>query len=271
VYPVLKFVFTKTARYPGLEVEHYQIMRNLRTLFINFKYRGFLMTLLGLAAAICGKAKIPFLQEYRFNKQNLRESGLDTDGIVEPAMMDIPDEFRASACRYEAASDYEFRHVLERLHIDYSAYHFVDYGSGKGAILASAARYPFKSVTGIEISGALHQTATQNIAKMKERDMIRAGSLTSVHSDAASYSLPAAPHVIYVYNSFGPEVLQEVLDRILEDLCNVAEPVYFLYNNPMHHKVLEERPEFQRMSKSFGGKWLIFVRPGNSDEYKKTG
>ena len=87
---MLKFVFTKTARYPGLEVEHYQIMRNLRTLFINFKYRGFLMTLLGLAAAICGKAKIPFLQEYRFNKQNLRESGLDTDGIVEPAMMDIP-------------------------------------------------------------------------------------------------------------------------------------------------------------------------------------
>ena len=165
---MLKFVFTKTARYPGLEVEHYQIMRNLRTLLVNFKYRGFLMTLLGLAATICGKAKIPFLQEYRFNKQNLRESGLDTDGIVEPAMMDIPDEFRASACRYEAASDYEFRHVLERLHIDYSAYHFVDYGSGKGAILASAARYPFKSVP----AHSLLFTATQRVIPCRRRHML---------------------------------------------------------------------------------------------------
>tara|TARA_R110000787_G_scaffold59662_10_gene135245 strand:+ start:11687 stop:12502 length:816 start_codon:yes stop_codon:yes gene_type:complete len=271
VYPVLKFVFTKTARYPGLEVEHYQILRNLRTLLVNLKYRGPIMTFLGLAANFCARAKIPLLQEYRFNKQNLRESGLDTDGIVETAVMDIPDEVRASACRYEAASDYEFRHVLERLHVDYPAYHFVDYGSGKGAILAAAARYPFKSVTGVEISGALHQTAMRNIAEMKQRHMIRAGALTSVHGDAASYSLPNAPHVIYVYNSFGPEVLQKVLDRISEDLRDIEEPVYFLYNNPMHHNVLEKSQEFHRMSKSFGGKWLVFIRLSNSDILRKTG
>ena len=266
MYPVLKFVFTKTARYPGLEVEHYQILRNLRTLLVNLKYRGPIMTFLGLAANFCARAKIPLLQEYRFNKQNLRESGLDTDGIVETAVMDIPDEVRASACRYEAASDYEFRHVLERLHVDYPAYHFVDYGSGKGAILAAAARYPFKSVTGVEISGALHQTAMRNIAEMKQRHMIRAGALTSVHGDAASYSLPNAPHVIYVYNSFGPEVL-----RISEDLRDIEEPVYFLYNNPMHHNVLEKSQEFHRMSKSFGGKWLVFIRLSNSDILRKTG
>ncbi|MEX1037213.1 MAG: class I SAM-dependent methyltransferase [Sneathiella sp.] len=240
-------------------------------MLVNIKYRGLLMTCLGLLANICAKIKIPLLQNYRFNQQNLRESGLDTAGIVETAMLDIPDEFRASACRYEAASDYEFRHVLERLHIDYSDYHFIDYGSGKGAILASAARYPFKSVTGIEISGALHQTAMQNIAEIQRQGKICANSLTSVHSDAASYSLSAAPHVIYVYNSFGADVMQKVLDRISADLRGVQAPVYFLYNNPMHHQVLEESPEFHRMSKAFGGKWLTFIRPGNSSEFRKTG
>lgn len=258
---MLRFVFTKTARYPGLEVEHNQFRRSLRTLFVNLKYRGIGRTILGLLAIACAKANIPYLQDYRFYRQNIRESGLDTDGIVELDELDIPEELRSSASRYEAASDYEFRDVLEKLHIDCSAYNFVDYGSGKGAILAAAARYPFQSVTGIELSGDLHQVALQNIEEMKQRDMVRAGALTSIHGDAAGYTLPPVPHVIYVFNAFGPEVLRGVLDRISVDLADVREPIYFLYNNPMHHKLLEISPEFDKLSNAFGGKWMVFARP----------
>ncbi|MDF2367535.1 class I SAM-dependent methyltransferase, partial [Sneathiella sp.] len=209
----------------------------------------------------CAKAHFPILQDYRFYQQNMRESGLDIGGVVELDMLDIPDEMKASAQRYEATSEYEFRHILERLHIDYSNYHFIDYGSGKGAILAAAARYPFKSVTGIELSGALHHTAEQNIAEMKRRKRVRSGTLTSIQGDAASHALPPVPHVIYVFNAFGPEVLQGVLDRISADLADVREPIYFLYNNPMHHTLLEASPEFDKLSNAFGGKWMVFARP----------
>lgn len=259
---MLRFVFTKTARYPGHEVEHNQFMRNLRTLAVSIKYRGLRRTVLGLLANIFAKARLSLLEEYRFFKQNIRESGLDTTGIVECDKLDIPDERRGSARRYEASSDYEFRYVLEKLHIDYSNYHFVDYGSGKGAILAAAARYPFRSVTGVELSQALHETARDNIAKLQDRGRVRSGALTSVHGDAASYRLPAAAHVIYVFNAFGPDVLKDVLARISEYLADVREPVYFLYNNPMHHSLLDESPEYDRLRNAFGGKWKVYVRRG---------
>lgn len=259
---MLRFVFTKTARYPGLEVEHNQFRRSLRTLFVNIKYRGFRRTILGLLAIACAKARLPLLQDYRFFQQNLRESGLDTDGIVELDVLDIPNKMKSSAQRYEATSEYEFRHILERLDIDYSSYHFIDYGSGKGAILAAAAQYPFKSVTGVELSGALHQIALQNVAEMKRRERVHCGSVASVHGDAAGYTLPPAPHVIYIFNAFGPDVLQGVLDHIAADLADVQEPIYFLYNNPMHHKLLETSSEFDKLSNAFGGKWMVFARPG---------
>ncbi|MZR31248.1 SAM-dependent methyltransferase [Sneathiella litorea] len=258
---MLRFVFTKTARYPGLEVEHNQFLRSLRTLFVNIKYRGVRRTVLGLLAIVCAKAGLPILQDYRFYRQNLLESGIDTDGIVEREALDIPEERKASAQRYEASSENEFRHILEKLNIDCSAYRFIDYGSGKGAVLAAAARYPFQSVTGIELSGELHQTALQNIEELTRRGRVRAGDIISIHGDAASYRLPPVPHVIYVFNAFGPDILQGVLDNISADLAEVREPIYFLYNNPMHHKLLELSPEFDKLSNAFGGKWMVFARP----------
>ena len=257
----MRFVFTKTARYPGLEVEHNQFRRGLRTLVVNLKYRGFRRTILGILAIICAKAHLPVLQDYRFYRQNLLESGIDTDGIVERDALDIPDERKTSAQRYEASSEYEFRHILEKLHIDYAGYHFIDFGSGKGAVLAAAARYPFQSVTGIELSGELHQTAHKNIEELQRRGRVRAGKIKSIHGDALSHRLPPVPYVIYVFNSFGPDILQGVLDHIAADLAEVREPIYFLYNNPMHHKLLEESPEFDKLSNGFGGKWMVFARP----------
>ncbi|WP_288903258.1 class I SAM-dependent methyltransferase [uncultured Sneathiella sp.] len=261
---MLRFVFTKTARYPGLEVEHNQFRRSLRTLLVNIKYRGFRRTLLGLLAIACAKAHLPLLQDHRFARQNMRESGLDTDGIVELDVLDIPEKMKSSAQRYEATSEYEFRHILERLNIEYSSYHFLDYGSGKGAILAAAAKYPFKSVTGVELSEQLHQTALQNIEDMKRDVRTQCGSIASVQGDAACYTLPPVPHVIYIFNAFGPDILQSVLDHIASDLADVHEPIYFLYNNPMHHELLEMSPEFDKLSNAFGGKWMVFARPGRS-------
>ena len=262
---LFKFVFTKTARYPGLEVEHNQFRRTLRTLAVNIKYRGLKRTLLGLLAALFAKTRFHILEEYRFFRQNMREIGLDIAGVVETDMLDIPEERKESAKRYEASSDYEFRYVVEKLHLDYEKYHFIDFGSGKGAVLASASRYPFKSVTGVELSQALHETATRNIAELYRRKRVTARALRSVHGDVTEHSLPPEPHVIYVFNAFGADILAEVIDHILRDLAAVREPIYFLYNNPMHHKLLEDNPAFEKPKKTFGGKWEVFVRPGRDD------
>ncbi|MEH6546679.1 MAG: hypothetical protein V7701_09640 [Sneathiella sp.] len=255
---MVRYFFTRTARMPGFEVEHNQFLRTTRTVFVNIKYRGFVLTTLGIMAKISSKLQLPIMQKFMFQEHGSEYSGLDTGGIVEVQNLDLPKEKQKTATRYEAASEYEFRDVLERLKIRYDRYNFIDYGSGKGAILAAAATYPFKSVVGVEHSLMLHEIATENIIKMKRRNSVVANVLHSVHGDATTYELPSEPHIIYLFNSFGADILRDVTDRITYDLADVQEPIYFLYNNPMHHAVLDANDKFQKISSPFGGKWMVY-------------
>ncbi|USG60363.1 hypothetical protein NBZ79_14420 [Sneathiella marina] len=255
---MVRYFFTRTARIPGFEVEHNQFLRTARTVFVNFKYRGFVPTILGIMARFASKLQLPVMQKFMFQEQGSEYTWLDTGGIVEVQNLDLPEEKQRAATRYEAASEYEFRDVVERLKIPYKKYHFLDYGSGKGAILAAAVAYPFKSVVGVEHSLMLHEVATKNILEMKRRNSVAAEALNSVHGDAATYQLAPEPHIIYLYNSFDANILRAVAERITHDLVGVQEPIYFLYNNPMHHVVLDENDKFQKISSPFGGKWMVY-------------
>src|SRR5450631_2805628 len=46
---------------------------------------------------------------------------------------------------------------------------FIDYGAGKGRVLAAAAAHPFQKVIGVEISEALAGIARRNVGSMKQR------------------------------------------------------------------------------------------------------
>ena len=255
---MVRYFFTRTARIPGFEVEHNQFLRTARTVFVNFKYRGIVLTTLGIMARVSSKLQLPVMQKFMFQEHGNEHTWLDTGGIVEVQNLELPEGKRKSATRYEAASEYEFRDVVETLKISYKKYHFLDYGSGKGAILAAAVAYPFKSVVGVEHSLMLHEVATKNITEMKRRNSVTAEVLDSVHGDATTYQLPSEPHIIYLYNSFGADILKDVADRITHDLADVQEPIYFLYNNPMHHAILDENDKFRRISSPFGGKWMVY-------------
>jgi 16S rRNA G966 N2-methylase RsmD len=255
---LVRYFFSRTARIPGFEVEHNQFLRTIRTIFVNIKYRGLSPTILGILAKVSSKLQIPGMQRYMFQEHGTAYAWLDTGGIVEVENLDLSDEKKLSATRYEAASEYEFRDVLERLKIPYNEYNFIDYGSGKGAILATAATYPFKSVVGVEHSFMLHEIAQKNIEELKRRQIVASHDLDAVHGDATTYRLPVEPHILYLYNSFDADILASVVDRITVDLADIRGPNYFLYNNPMHHEVLDGNDKFQKISSPFGGKWMVY-------------
>jgi SAM-dependent methyltransferase len=256
---LIKYVFGKTARYPGFEVEHYQFVRSLSSISLNLKYRGMIRTVLGLIAQFSKKCRLPILQNFLFYRQKMNTDWLDTDGVVEQVNLDIPIQYRKSATRYEATSEYEFRYVLERLKLPYEQYHFIDYGSGKGRVLAIAADYPFQSVTGIELSAQLHSVAEKNISDLLAKDIPVCGNVISRQCDAAQYGLPDGPHIIYLFNPFGADILEAVLDKISEGLVHGDHPTYLLYNNPMHEDVLRRQSLFRKYLSPMGGKWQIYV------------
>ena len=61
------------------------------------------------------------------------------------------------------------RAMVERLHLDFQRFGFVDLGSGKGRALLLASDYPFREVIGVELSPKLDRIARDNIARYAGR------------------------------------------------------------------------------------------------------
>jgi SAM-dependent methyltransferase len=110
---------------------------------------------------------------------------------------------------------------------DLSTFTFIDLGSGKGRMLFLAAELPFKKVLGVEYSTLLHRQALENIATHR-RSRQRAGSIESIHADAAQFVFPADPLVLYLFNPFGPEVITRVLANLRQSLLNRPRQVIVL-------------------------------------------
>jgi len=79
-------------------------------------------------------------------------------------------------------------------------------------MLIVALQYPFRRVVGIELLAPLAATARRNVARYPLRCEI-------FEADASSFPLPDEATVVYVFNSFGADVLPEVFRRIDESLA----------------------------------------------------
>lgn len=113
---------------------------------------------------------------------------------------------------------------------------FVDFGSGKGRVVLEAATYPFKRVTGVEISPALHEIAAQNVRQ--SRRLRRCGCVELVNRDVLEYSLPADLTVAFFFNPFRGEIFATVAQRLVASVeCNPRQ-VTIVYVNPQEEQVL---------------------------------
>jgi hypothetical protein len=123
---------------------------------------------------------------------------------------------------------------------------FVDWGAGKGRVLAAAATYPFRKVIGVEISQGLAVIARRNIESMKHR---RAAYVEIFCLDAASFAVPADGNVFFFFNPFNGATLSEVIHRIHQSWCSHPRDLFVIFFNHL---------EFDRCVESQG--WLRKVR-----------
>jgi len=84
--------------------------------------------------------------------------------------------------------------------------HFIDIGSGKGKACFYAARTrKFKKITGVEFSMSLVKVANRN----KSIDGHR--NISFLNEDAATYSLPDAKCLIFLFNPFDDIILERFI------------------------------------------------------------
>jgi predicted RNA methylase len=105
---------------------------------------------------------------------------------------------------------------------------FVDLGAGKGRLLLLAAQSGrFRKVVGVEFSAELCRTAEQNIRSFQRH---YAGNVTFevVHTDAADYEVQPDQNVFFMFNPFGPVVMQQVIQRVEQSLEEAPRRIWVI-------------------------------------------
>ncbi len=110
--------------------------------------------------------------------------------------------------------------------------HFLDIGCGRGRAMCVAAHYGFTTLTGIDFSAVLANTAVANLEITKQK-------LPSIHyqvfnNDAFYFEIPDDVSCIFLFNPFDEVIMSGVVYNILESIKRNRRTVTIIYANPLH-------------------------------------
>jgi SAM-dependent methyltransferase len=151
--------------------------------------------------------------------------GVSTLGLIQSNDLGVenPDAMGYSALEYQ-----HIFWALQTIPFPAPDVVFVDYGAGKGRVLAVAAARRFQKVIGVEISESLACIARRNLGSMKHR---RAAQLEFHCCDAASFPVPDNGNVFFFFNPFIGVTLSEVIHRIHRSWCSHPRDLFVVFFN----------------------------------------
>jgi len=152
-----------------------------------------------------------------------REFNVDTAGIISLADLDVDSPTWIHGENYGPTSPATFAAIMAASSIDVSDFTFVDFGSGKGAVLLYALAFPFKEIIGMEFSSSLHQCAESNIAR---HPLANRRAVRSIHGDATQFEIPDGPLFTFFNNPFSGVIRDAVLGNIRSSLDKSRRVVY---------------------------------------------
>jgi SAM-dependent methyltransferase len=169
-----------------------------------------------------------------------REHGVTTQALLFLGELGEPrGEAYAHATHYEPVPISDFRALMRRVPKEaVCASTFVDVGAGMGRALLLAREYPFKQIVGIELSPHLFEIARENLSSGREFTPA-CPDVRLVRGDARKRRMPPGDLVVFLYNPFDAEALDDVLDRIGER--RHAGESWLLYHTPVHGDRVTQR------------------------------
>lgn len=184
-----------------------------------------------------------------------RRLGIDASGRHWPEELGLQGQNSKHASEYLGTPSWVFGRALDGLGLDTRRFVFVDLGSGKGRTLLLAATRPFVRVEGVELSGAMHRMALENIARAETLGAVRSPILAH-HQDVTEYELPVEPFVLYFFNPFGEVVVSQLLNKLESALRNGPREGYVIYLNAKHKNCFDRRSFLEEMPRSFWAKTM---------------
>jgi SAM-dependent methyltransferase len=183
--------------------------------------------------------------------------GTETAQTWEVSRLGLPGDARRHAVRYQTTPLDGLTERLAALVPDPSQASFIDFGSGKGRVILTAAQLPFRHVIGVELSAELCAVAQRNLAIMQRHGVLRA-PVEIVHADVTAYELPPGDLVGYLYNPFGREILARLVER-LEAAARAGARVLVFYVDPQHAGLFDRGRGWQSIRQ--GSTLILDSRP----------
>ncbi len=166
------------------------------------------------------------------------DHGVETSRVREIGSLRIASNNARFAVRYQPTDSDVLEAVLSRAAPVAEGRVFVDLGCGKGRVLLAASMLPFTRIVGVEFSPELAARARENVARFSDAaQMCR--SVEIVEGDASGFVFPDSPLVLYLYNPFGPPVLDAVMANLASSLGKNPRPVQVIYVEPRHRACIE--------------------------------
>jgi SAM-dependent methyltransferase len=178
--------------------------------------------------------------KYRFFQLLENVRGLDTLKYVDVEELGFSENI---GYRYEGTSIKIIKKVLRDLKI-HSGDRIIDVGCGKGSALIGFSKFPFKRITGLEISNELLEICKKNlnILKINNVDFIKTNALYFNHYMSYNY--------IYFYNPFPESTFRVVLNNIITATStNRGNSIYIIYKNPTCHDIIINSGYFDLIKK----------------------
>jgi hypothetical protein len=143
--------------------------------------------------------------------------------------------------------------ILGSIPLQPDKFAFVDMGSGKGRALLVASEFPFAKIVGIELSDHLHRSAEANVARYKPESQ-QCSEFDLKCMDALDFSYGDEPVVLFLFDPFGREILQDVVAKLEASLRTNPREAYVVYVYPQYEDVLQGS-RILRMVREGGPKW----------------
>ncbi|MDQ2720784.1 MAG: class I SAM-dependent methyltransferase [Bacteroidota bacterium] len=144
-------------------------------------------------------------------------------------------ENKRHASIYQAANYFLLEKAFEYLKEKNIKGSLVDFGSGKGRILAVAAFYDFQKITGIDFAPALCAIAKGNVKKL-QNDFPQT-TFSIICDDAIHYSIKKDDAVFFFFNPFDETIMLKVLKNILQSLKENPREIWVAYINPLYKEI----------------------------------
>ena len=116
---------------------------------------------------------------------------------------------------------------------------FVDLGSGKGRALLVASEFPFAKIVGIELSDNLHRIAEENVKRYKSATQ-QCVVFDLKCMDALEYSYEDDAFVLFLFDPFGREILQNIIANLEASLRERPREAFVAYVYPQYEDLLRK-------------------------------